>query len=88
MRFGLTAQTVARDRVMGREHTEITLKNIDKVTAFREGGRQTLESMVERLQALEEKGKEGRRKFKLMKEKVYHPRSKWFYPRGAMADDN
>ena len=80
MRFGLTAQTIARDRALGREHTEITLKNMAKVTTFRQDGRERLEDMVNRIEGAEKREEEGR-DWKLMKEKVYHERNRWFYPK-------
>lgn len=35
-RFMLTAKTVARDRLLGQNHTDLTLSNIKKVTQFRD----------------------------------------------------
>lgn len=81
MRFGLTAQTIARDRALGRSHTDWTRKNMGKVTAFREGGKTTLENMVQRLQKAEKEGEEGARKQKLEKQPVYKGgRGENFYP--------
>lgn len=81
MRFGLTAQTVARDRMLDREHTDWTKKNMQKVTAFRTDGQVALESMVNRLQQAEKVGEEGERKHLLEKKKVYKGlRDDNFYP--------
>ncbi|KAL9057025.1 MAG: hypothetical protein Q9162_002573 [Coniocarpon cinnabarinum] len=81
MRFGLTAQTIARDRALGREHQPLTLQNMHKVTAFRAGGETALEEMVAEIEGMEERGDEGARKWKLMKEQVYvGERNRWFYP--------
>lgn len=49
MRFAMTAAAVARDRGLGREHTDITSKNIEKVTRFRPGGKDELEGMVTKI---------------------------------------
>jgi hypothetical protein len=46
MRFAMTAATIARDRKFGRNHSDITRMNIQKVTQFREGGMAALEEMV------------------------------------------
>lgn len=57
MRFAMTARTVARLRDEGKEINEMTEKNIEKVTQFREGGEGALEEMVQRIRNL----KVGRR---------------------------
>ncbi len=48
LRFAMTAATVARDRELGREHTDLTKRNINKVTQFHPGGTDGFEKMVER----------------------------------------
>ena len=50
-RFMMTAKTVARDRLLGRDATPVTLQNVKKVTQFR--GEQDLEDMVQRFMALQ-----------------------------------
>ena len=50
-RFMMTAKAIARDRVLGREPTPLTMKNARKVTQFR--GEQDLEDMVRRFVALQ-----------------------------------
>ncbi|KHN96952.1 Ribosomal protein L17 [Metarhizium album ARSEF 1941] len=50
-RFMMTAKTVARDRLLGRETTAVTAQNIKKVTQFR--GEKDLEDMVQRFLALQ-----------------------------------
>lgn len=50
-RFMMTAKTVARDRMLGRQATPLTRQNIKKVTQFR--GEEDLENMVQRFMALE-----------------------------------
>ncbi|OAA60719.1 50S ribosomal protein L17 [Cordyceps fumosorosea ARSEF 2679] len=45
-RFMLTAKTVARDRMLGQAHRDLTLENIDKVTKHR--GEAEFEAMVKR----------------------------------------
>ena len=53
MRFAMTAAAVARDRKLGKPHTELTQKNIAKVTRYRKEGREEFEAMVERIEKLE-----------------------------------
>lgn len=48
MRFAVTAAVVARDRALGRPHTSLTQRCIDKVTRFRPDGAAQLEDMVAR----------------------------------------
>lgn len=47
----MTAKTIARDRLLGRESTPVTAQNIKKVTQFR--GEKDLEDMVQRFLALQ-----------------------------------
>ena len=61
-RFMLIAKTVARDRLAGREHTDMTLHNLKKVTQFR--GEEEFEAMVKRymvksIEPLEEEQEEA-----------------------------
>jgi large subunit ribosomal protein L17 len=49
-RFMMTAKTVARDRLLGRETTPVTQVNIKKVTQFR--GESAFEDMVQRFMRL------------------------------------
>jgi large subunit ribosomal protein L17 len=51
MRFAMTARTLARQRGEGRT-TEMTERNVEKVTRFRPNGEEELEAMVERLNDL------------------------------------
>jgi large subunit ribosomal protein L17 len=57
MRFAMTARTLARQRDLAgkgkAEVNEITQKNIDKVTRYREDGEEALEDMVKRIRGLE-----------------------------------
>lgn len=53
-RFMMTAKTVARDRLLGRETTPVTRVNIKKVTQFR--GESAFESMVQRFMKLNTEG--------------------------------
>ena len=46
IRFAMTAKTVARERALEGGIREITLRNIAKVTRFREGGEEALQKMV------------------------------------------
>jgi large subunit ribosomal protein L17 len=52
MRFAMTAATVARDRRLGRQHTDLTELNMGKVTRFRKNGEQAFEDMVGRMNGL------------------------------------
>lgn len=47
----MTAKTIARDRLLGREPTALTMQNAKKVTQFR--GQKDLDDMVERFVALQ-----------------------------------
>lgn len=53
MRFAMTAKTLMRERQSegDRGIREITAKNVEKVTRFREGGMDELEATVKRLEA-------------------------------------
>ncbi|KAK4190611.1 ribosomal protein L17 [Podospora australis] len=53
MRFAMTAAAVARDRKLGKKHTDLTVKNISKVTRFRAEGRDAFEEMVEKVSKLD-----------------------------------
>lgn len=48
MRFASTAAIVARDRALGLEHSEITIRNIERVTRYRKDGEAEFERMVRR----------------------------------------
>jgi hypothetical protein len=49
MRFAMTAAAVARDRKLGKDHSEITTRNMDKVTRYRKDGKEDFEKMVEQI---------------------------------------
>lgn len=50
VRFAMTAATVARDEVLGKQRShDITLLNVKKVTAFRKNGMQEFREMVEKI---------------------------------------
>ncbi|KAK0635640.1 ribosomal protein L17 [Bombardia bombarda] len=49
MRFAMTAATVARDRQLGNNHTELTRKNMAKVTRFRENGVEALDDLASKI---------------------------------------
>ncbi|KAM0429388.1 hypothetical protein ACHAPT_006606 [Fusarium lateritium] len=55
-RFMMTAKTVARDRMLGQEHTPVTRTNIKKVTQFR--GEEPFEEMVQKFLLLKVNGEE------------------------------
>lgn len=57
MRFALTAQTLARDRLIGQPHSEITKRNVEKVTKFR--SQEELEEEVRRFVEMERSGQTG-----------------------------
>ena len=46
MRFAMTARTVARLEDEGKDLNEMTRRNVEKVTRFREGGEGSLREMV------------------------------------------
>ncbi|KAM5352372.1 hypothetical protein ACJ41O_005095 [Fusarium nematophilum] len=50
-RFMMTAKTVARDRMLGKEHTPVTRTNIKKVTQFR--GTAPFDEMVHKFMVLQ-----------------------------------
>ncbi|KPM36667.1 hypothetical protein AK830_g9900 [Neonectria ditissima] len=56
-RFMMTAKTVARDRMLGHDHTPVTRINIKKVTQFR--GQEPFEAMVQKFISLHAE-KEGK----------------------------
>jgi hypothetical protein len=49
-RFAMTAAAVARDRKLGKSHTDLTTKNIAKVTRYRQEGRDEFEKMVGKIE--------------------------------------
>lgn len=57
MRFALTAQTVARDRMLGTPHTEITKLNMAKVGKYR--GFEAFEEQVAQFVEMERNGQKG-----------------------------
>lgn len=72
MRYNLTARTMAKDMRDGHSaHTPITLRNIAKVTRFREGGMEELEKLAERLVIEADPEKEEKRIRLPSKERVY-----------------
>lgn len=46
MRFSITAAAVARDQALGKTYTDLTKKNIEKVTRFRKNGKELFERLV------------------------------------------
>ncbi|KAK0643133.1 ribosomal protein L17 [Cercophora newfieldiana] len=52
MRFAMTAAAVARDRELGKPHTDVTLKNVEKVIRFRKDGQKQLEDMIAKVGSL------------------------------------
>jgi hypothetical protein len=52
MRFAMTAAAVARDRMLGKRHTDLTHKNIAKVTRYRREGRDAFEEMVGKIEGM------------------------------------
>ncbi|KAI1331730.1 ribosomal protein L17 [Xylariaceae sp. FL0255] len=64
MRFAMTAAAVARDKAMGYEHNEMTLKNRAKVLRYRgKNGEAQFEEMVRRAGALNLMEKSGKDSF-------------------------
>lgn len=58
MRFAMTAKSLVRERKGEGGVRDITARNVEKVTRFREGGVEALEKMVRRMETAE--GVEGR----------------------------
>lgn len=56
MRFAMTAGTVARDEVLGRDSSHITKMNVKKVTAFRQDGEHEFRALVEEIKEREGDG--------------------------------
>lgn len=52
MRFAMTAAAIARDLGNHQEHSELTLKNREKVTRFRKDGANELDQLVKRVRNL------------------------------------
>lgn len=50
MRFHMTAKTLVRERATDEGIREITAKNVNKVTRYREGGVEELEREVKRME--------------------------------------
>lgn len=60
MRFQMTARTLVKERGEGREEPrEMTARNVEKVTRFRRGGKQALESLVEKFGDLKVKERDN-----------------------------
>lgn len=53
MRFAMVAKTVARATKEGKDLNEITVKNIRKVTQFRQDGEKELQSLVDKMQSIQ-----------------------------------
>jgi large subunit ribosomal protein L17 len=53
MRFAMTARTVARLEKNGKELNELTMKNVAKVTRYRDGGEAALREIVDKVSTLE-----------------------------------
>ena len=53
MRFAMTAKTVMRERELEGGVRDITLRNIAKVTRFREGGEEALHKMIRTMETAE-----------------------------------
>ncbi|KAB5535092.1 ribosomal protein L17 [Coniochaeta sp. 2T2.1] len=64
LRFTVTAAAVARDREMGKEHNDLTERNMKKVTQFRKGGVVAFEEMVQKVQELNLTGSASEREEK------------------------
>ncbi|KAF9882368.1 ribosomal protein L17 [Colletotrichum karsti] len=50
MRFAMTAKSVAHDRQKGHKSTDLTRKNMEKVTRYRKDGKDEFEHMVAKFQ--------------------------------------
>ena len=58
MRFAMTAKTLVRERATEGGVREITARNVQKVTRFRQGGMEELERTVRNVEAEEWKAAE------------------------------
>lgn len=52
MRFYMTAAAVARDKELGRPHSDLTRKNMEKVTRYRENGEKEFNDLVGKVSKL------------------------------------
>lgn len=71
MRYNMTARTLARNLREKTEPTEITRRNMEKVTRFRERGMQELEALARRLRREANPEREAGRVVVKEKRKVY-----------------
>jgi large subunit ribosomal protein L17 len=53
MRFAMTARTIASSRAEGRDISEMTARNVEKVTRYKPNGENELEQMVKKMSKLE-----------------------------------
>ena len=72
MRFMMTAKTIAREQAEGLDRTDITKRNIKKVTTFRPEGSASLDAAVQEIKARTVDVK--RRNSGIYKERVYERR--------------
>lgn len=83
MRLALTAQTIARNRHLGKPTNEITQMNTKKVTQYREDGAEVLERLVQAAVVAEKEGVMGRRGEAPEKRVLHGPgRGPLYYPQG------
>jgi large subunit ribosomal protein L17 len=75
MRFAMTARTVARLKGEGRPVNEMTERNIEKVTRYRQNGQQELTKMVKKMRGITIQGRD---------DAVTHP---WMRPRDPIEKD-
>lgn len=52
LRFAVTAAAIARDQQLGKEHNDLTVRNMNKVTKFRKDGESALNDMVEQIKGM------------------------------------
>ncbi|CCF35971.1 ribosomal protein L17 [Colletotrichum higginsianum] len=62
-RFMMTAKAVAFDKDSGKRHTELTMKNVAKVTRYRKDGKTAFDDMVASFRGLKTRreGKKGKK---------------------------
>lgn len=87
MRFAITAQTIARDRSLGRINSEITKLNKEKILKYRPNGKEELENQVQRFLEMDKSGQVGMRDPQA-KKKVYLERrgNEYYAPKGKFAN--
>jgi len=75
MRYLLTARTMAKDMREGGKHSDITIRNMSKVTRYRDGGMTELEELAKKLVIDARPEREDRAVTVPLKQRVYPERA-------------